>query len=225
MTDDLKVTKKVQDAIALMDLHENASPVYHFVKRSVDIICSLMAIIVLSPLMLIITLCIRFESDGSAMFKQKRVGEGGKIFTLYKFRSMYKDAEQRLNELKKNNQVKGNMFKMKDDPRITRVGKFIRKTSLDELPQLFNIFKGDMTLVGPRPPLISEVLSYEPWHCLRLSIVPGLSGLWQTSGRNSLSFDHMVRLDLHYIKIRTLTFDTMVILKTFKVFLFDDTAF
>lgn len=223
--DDVKVTDKVSKVIGKTDMHLNISPIYAFIKRAADIMLSLYAIILLSPILLITAVAIHLESPGPAIFKQKRVGKGGKIFTIYKFRSMYNDAERRLEELKRNNQIKGHMFKMKDDPRITKVGKLIRKTSIDELPQIFNILMGDMSLIGPRPPLIREVLEYENWHCLRLAVTPGLSGLWQISGRNTLSFDQMVRLDLHYVKKRSMSFDILVVFKTFRVFLWDKSAF
>ncbi len=155
------------------------------------------------------------EDKGPVFFSQKRVGKNGRIFKIYKFRSMYVDAEERKKELMKNNEMSGAMFKMKDDPRITKVGKFIRKTSIDELPQFLNILKGDMSLVGTRPPTIDEVNVYENWHRRRLSIKPGLTGLWQVSGRNKINdFDDVVKYDLEYIDNWSVLMDIKLILKT-----------
>ena len=154
---------------------------------------------------------IKLESPGPVFFGQTRVGKNGRKFTFYKFRSMYQDAEQRKQELMKDNEVQGLMFKMKDDPRITRVGRFIRKTSIDELPQFWNILKGDMSLVGTRPPTIDEFERYEAKHKCRLSMTPGLTGLWQISGRSDITdFDEVVRLDMQYI-------DNWSILKDIKI--------
>lgn len=225
MTNEQQLTEKIQKVICQYDVYENVSPLYCFIKRFIDFSICLVAFICLSPVFLLVALAIRLESKGSVIFKQKRVGINGKIFTIYKFRSMYQDAEKRLEELKSKNQIKGHMFKMKDDPRVTKVGKIIRRTSLDELPQIFNILKGDMALIGPRPPLVREVEQYESWQYMRLSVIPGLSGLWQISGRNALSFDQMVRLDMHYIKKRSLVFDFLIFFNTFKVLFFDKSAF
>ncbi|MBO6383970.1 sugar transferase [Enterococcus casseliflavus] len=189
--------------------------VYHFVKRTIDIVGSLLGLIVLSPLFIIIGYMIKKEdSSGPVFFSQDRVGKDGKLFKMYKFRSMCVDAEERLALLLEHNEVEGAMFKMKDDPRVTKIGKFIRKTSIDELPQLWNVLKGDMSLVGPRPPLEREVDIYKEYDLQRLYIKPGCTGLWQVSGRNDLSFDEMVFLDLSYIKKESFVYDLKIIFKT-----------
>ena len=174
---------------------------YVFNKRLFDIICSLLAIIVLSPLLLIVGLLVVATSKGPMIYVSKRVGKNGRIFNFYKFRSMYKDAEQRLNELLNHNEIDGGVtFKMKNDPRITPFGKFIRKTSIDELPQLFNILKGDMSIIGPRAALPREVVLYPEEALDRLQVPQGLSGEWQANGRSNTSFDNMIRMDLDYIQ-------------------------
>lgn len=200
--------------------------VYLLMKRIIDIFGSLCGIILLSFLFIIIAILIKVEDPkGSIFFSQKRVGVNGREFKMYKFRSMVWNAEERLAELLKFNEVSGAMFKMKDDPRITKVGKFIRKTSIDELPQLFNVLKGDMSLVGPRPPLPREVAEYSLHDKQRLLVTPGCTGLWQVSGRNSLGFAEMVELDLQYIRKRTLIFDIKIILKTVLVLFGSKDAF
>ncbi|WP_307311736.1 sugar transferase [Neobacillus driksii] len=193
----------------------NDGKIYLFTKRFIDITGSLFGIIILSLLFMIIALLIKLEDPkGAVFFSQKRVGLNGKAFRMYKFRSMVSNAEEKLEELLKLNEISGAMFKMKDDPRITRVGKFIRKTSIDELPQLFNVLKGDMSLVGPRPPLPREVAEYTQYDKQRLLVTPGCTGLWQVSGRNSLSFDEMVELDLEYMQKCSILFDLKIIFKT-----------
>ena len=174
---------------------------YSFFKRFFDIVCSLLAIIVLSPFLLIIGLIVVCTSKGPMIYVSKRVGKNGKIFNFYKFRSMYKDAEQRLNELLDQNEIKGGVtFKMKNDPRITPFGRFIRKTSIDELPQLFNILKGDMSIIGPRAALPREVEIYPEEALDRLSVPQGLSGEWQANGRSDTTFDNMIKMDLDYVQ-------------------------
>lgn len=188
---------------------------YRYTKRSTDIVGSLAGIIVLSFLFLVISVWIKIEDPrGPVFFSQKRVGKDGKEFNMYKFRSMVTDAEERLKELLALNETTGAMFKMKNDPRVTRVGRFIRKTSIDELPQLFNVLKGDMSLVGPRPPLPREVEEYTSYDKQRLLVMPGCTGLWQVSGRSNIGFKEMVELDLQYIQNRTLLFDIKIIFKT-----------
>ena len=180
-------------------------------KRCLDIAGSLVGMVLLAVAALFVAPAIRLESPGPVFFGQTRVGKNGRKFTFYKFRSMYQDAEQRKKDLMKDNEVSGLMFKMKDDPRITRVGRFIRKTSIDELPQLWNILKGDMSLVGTRPPTIDEFERYEAKHKCRLSMTPGLTGLWQISGRSDITdFDEVVKLDMQYI-------DNWSILKDIKI--------
>ena len=180
----------------------------------------------LSPLFLLIAIIIKIEDPkGPVFFKQIRVGKDNKEFYMYKFRSMVFNAEQLLQDLMSNNEVEGAMFKMKNDPRVTRMGRFIRKTSIDELPQLWNVLKGDMSLVGPRPPLPREVNEYTTYEMQRLLVTPGCTGLWQVSGRSNLSFYQMVELDLLYIQKRSLRFDLKIILKTFSVLLGSKDAF
>ncbi|QWH63549.1 sugar transferase [Bacillus mycoides] len=195
----------------------NARKGYLLTKRCMDFIGALCGLILLSPLFLIIALIIKYEDPkGPVLFKQIRVGKDGKEFHMYKFRSMVADAEERLKDLLQYNEVSGAMFKMKEDPRITKIGKFIRKTSLDELPQLINVLKGEMSLVGPRPPLPREVKEYTAYDKQRLLVIPGCTGLWQVSGRNNLGFKEMVQLDLQYIKKRSILFDIIIIFKTVK---------
>lgn len=187
---------------------------YLFTKRVIDCVGSIIGMIIFLPLALVIALTIKFEDGGSIIFKQKRVGYNGSFFYIYKFRSMCDDAELLKLEMLAKNDVEGAMFKIKDDPRITRCGKFLRRHSLDELPQLLNVLKGDMSLVGPRPPLVDEVAEYTSYEKQRLLVRPGLSGLWQISGRNNLSFSEMVELDLKYIQTRNTYIDIVIILKT-----------
>lgn len=199
---------------------------YLFFKRLIDLVGSLLLLIFLSPLFLIVGIIIKVDdSKGKIIFSQTRLGKDGKPFQMYKFRSMYSDAEARLEELLALNEVEGAMFKMKDDPRITRVGKFIRKTSIDELPQLFNVLKGDMSLVGPRPPLEREVKEYTSYDKQRLLVQPGCTGLWQVTGRNDVGFDEMVELDLIYIEKQSLRFDFLILFKTLRVLLTRDGAY
>jgi lipopolysaccharide/colanic/teichoic acid biosynthesis glycosyltransferase len=148
------------------------------------------------------------------LYRQQRVGKDGRLFHMLKFRSMYRDADQRRAELSAANEATGPLFKMRNDPRVTRSGRFLRRTSLDELPQLLNVLRGEMSLVGPRPPLPSEVESYEEWQLGRLRAVPGMTGLWQVSGRSEVSFHDMVRLDLHYIRNWSLSLDLEILWRT-----------
>ena len=175
---------------------------------------STLGLIGLSPVMGIVAYEIKREDGGPVFYKQVRVGKNGKKFKMYKFRSMVVNADQLLDELKEKNEVDGAMFKMKHDPRITKIGHFIRKHSLDELPQLVNVLKGDMSLVGPRPPLPSEVEQYTSYDKQRLYVVPGCTGLWQATERNNVGFDEMVRLDLKYIKNSNLMYDLWIVGKT-----------
>ncbi|MGJ8539698.1 sugar transferase [Heyndrickxia coagulans] len=188
---------------------------YTMIKRGMDIIGASMGLIFLSWLFLIVAVLIKIEDPkGTVFFKQVRVGKNGKTFYMYKFRSMVSDAEEKLKYLLKYNEIEGAMFKLKEDPRVTNIGKFIRKTSIDELPQLWNVLKGEMSLVGPRPPLPREVKEYTNYDKQRLLVIPGCTGLWQVSGRNSLSFQEMVELDLQYIRKRNSYFDLKIIIKT-----------
>lgn len=184
-------------------------------KRILDIIGASIGLCLLSGLFIIVAILIKIEDPkGPIFFTQKRVGKNGKEFNMYKFRSMVADAEERLLELLKLNETTGAMFKMKNDPRVTKIGRFIRKTSIDELPQLFNVLKGEMSLVGPRPPLIREVAEYTSYDKQRLLVTPGCTGLWQVSGRSNIGFTEMVELDLKYIKKRNTWFDIIIIFKT-----------
>ena len=201
--------------IVLSEKDIQISKLYLATKRTIDIVGSLTGIIILFPLFLLVAVCIKLEAvKDPIIFSQLRVGKNGKCFKIYKFRSMVRDAEEKLTELLHRNDVKGHMFKMKKDPRITKVGKFIRKTSIDELPQLINILLGQMSFVGPRPPLPREVKEYTEYEKQRLLITPGCTGLWQISGRSDLDFNQMLELDLKYISNRTIWFDMKIIVKT-----------
>ena len=194
---------------------------YWVLRRAQDIVFSLLALILLAPLALVISLAIVLDSPGDgAIFRQRRVGRDGKLFWLYKFRTMCPDAEKRLNELLKLNQMDGPVFKIKGDPRITRVGRFLRKTSLDELPQLLNVLRGDMSIVGPRPALPREVELYSDYQRQRLYVTPGLSCYWQIAPhRNEMSFDEWVALDLKYIQERSFWVDWKIIFLTVRAML------
>ncbi|WP_418223320.1 sugar transferase [Clostridium isatidis] len=199
--------------------------VYNFIKRTIDIIGSLCGLILLSPLLLVMGVLIKLDSKGPIIFAQKRVGLNGKQFKMYKFRSMIVNAEELKDKLKENNEMSGPMFKMKDDPRITKVGKFIRKTSIDELPQLINVLKGEMSLVGPRPSLPKEVEAFDLWMLKRLEVKPGLTCYWQVSGRNSIDFENWMKLDIKYVNDRSLLLDIKLIFKTFFVLFGDKNAY
>ena len=199
--------------------------IYLFFKRAMDIIGSLCGIILLSPLLIIVALAIKIEDPkGSIFFSQQRCGKDNKLFPMYKFRSMVSNAEELLEELMEHNEMDGPVFKIKDDPRITRVGKFIRKTSIDELPQLFNILIGHMSIVGPRPAIPHEVAEYSHYHKQRLLVKPGLTCIWQVSGRNSIGFDEWMEMDLEYIEKRNLWMDIKLIFKTVGVLFGDENA-
>ena len=194
-------------------------------KRLLDIVASLLGIILLSPIFIIVAIAIKIEDPkGKVIFSQPRCGKDSKLFSMYKFRSMVSNAEELLTELKELNEMDGPVFKIKEDPRITKVGKFIRKTSIDELPQLFNVLKGDMSLVGPRPPIPNEVNQYNEYQRQRLLVKPGLTCIWQVSGRNTIGFDEWVDMDIDYIKNRNLFMDIKLILKTVGVLFGDDNA-
>ena len=194
---------------------------YWVLRRAQDIVFSLLALILLAPLALLISLAIVLDSPGDgAIFRQRRVGRDGKLFWLYKFRTMCPDAEEQLNELLSQNQMDGLVFKIKGDPRITRVGRFLRKTSLDELPQLLNVLQGDMSIVGPRPALPREVELYSDYQRQRLYVTPGLSCYWQIAPhRNEMSFDEWVALDLKYIQERSFWVDWKIIFLTVRAML------
>ena len=198
--------------------------VYCFFKRLMDIICSLIGIIALIPVFFMVALAIKIESRGPIVFVQKRVGKDGKTFGIYKFRSMVANAEELKDKLYDKNEMNGPMFKMKKDPRITKVGKFIRKTSIDELPQLINVLRGEMSLVGPRPSIPNEVRKFDDWMLQRLSVTPGLTCYWQVSGRNDIEFRDWMKLDIKYVEERSIVVDIKLIFKTFFVLFGDEHA-
>jgi len=183
-------------------------------KRLLDIGVSLSLLGIAAPVITLVALMIKITSPGSVFFKQKRLGLNGRKFTLYKFRTMIEDAHERRGEVEHLNEMTGPVFKSKSDPRVTPVGRILRRFSLDELPQLWNVLKGDMSLVGPRPPIPEEVESYHRWHRRRLSMKPGLTCLWQISGRNNIDFDHWMQLDLQYIDNWSPSLDFKILLRT-----------
>jgi exopolysaccharide biosynthesis polyprenyl glycosylphosphotransferase len=183
-------------------------------KRLVDVIGSLAALVLLSPVLAIVALAIVWRDGRPALYRQTRIGLHGRPFSVYKFRSMVKDADQRLRELEALNEIQGPAFKVTDDPRVTRVGRILRKTSLDELPQFWNVLRGEMSIVGPRPPLPAEVRDYDIWHRRRLAMKPGITGLWQVSARHEENFDQWVRLDIDYIDRWSLLLDLRIMLRT-----------
>jgi exopolysaccharide biosynthesis polyprenyl glycosylphosphotransferase len=203
------------NGIPLIGLREPSLQVTsQLVKRGIDILVSLTSIIALSPVLAATALAIVIDSPGSAIFPQIRVGQGGRTFTLYKFRSMRTGADDEKDDLRRVTETNGVTFKLKADPRRTRVGRFIRRTSLDELPQFYNVLRGEMSLVGPRPAIPSEVEKYEEWHRKRLLVKPGLTGLWQVMGRSELPFEEMVMLDVFYIENWSLPMDLKILLRT-----------
>ncbi|HHN93753.1 MAG TPA: undecaprenyl-phosphate glucose phosphotransferase [Anaerolineae bacterium] len=195
------------------------------VKRGVDIAGAVVGLTVGAPLMALIALAIKLESPGPVLFRQTRVGAGGHLFEMYKFRSMRGGAEAELEKLRELNEADGPLFKIHNDPRLTRVGRLLRRTSLDELPQLWNVLRGEMSLVGPRPPIPAEVDLYQRWHKRRLEVRPGMTGLWQVSGRSLLSFDEMVLLDIYYIENWSLWLDFKIMLRTIPQMLFGNGAY
>jgi exopolysaccharide biosynthesis polyprenyl glycosylphosphotransferase len=195
-------------------------------KRILDIVVSATALVLLSPLFLIVALWIRLDSKGPIFFSQIRVGKGGQKFTMWKFRSMYVDAEKRKAALMNENEMRGGvLFKMKNDPRITPIGNFIRKFSIDELPQLWNVLIGDMSLVGPRPPLPNEVAQYTPYQRQRLKVTPGITCIWQVSGRSRIPFPEQVEMDLKYIANQSFFYDLTLLLQTIPAVLGTQGAF
>ena len=204
----------------------NKKCVFFFCKRVIDLVGSALGLILLFPFFVVLAILMKIEDfKAPIFFSQTRIGLNGKKFKMYKIRSMVVNAEELLEELLEKNEVEGAMFKMKDDPRITKVGKFIRKTSIDELPQLWNVVKGDMSLVGPRPPLEREVEEYTEYDMQRLVIKPGCTGLWQVSGRNELGFSEMVELDLKYIRSLSLWNDLVIGVKTVWVMVKPNSAY
>ncbi|MGG7211029.1 sugar transferase [Clostridium baratii] len=197
---------------------------YYFFKRFIDVIGAFLGLVVLSPIILIISILIKLDSNGPILFSQDRVGKDKKVFKMYKFRSMVVNAEELKSKLKEQNEMSGPMFKMKEDPRVTKIGKFIRKTSIDELPQLINVIKGEMSLVGPRPSLPKEVEQFEPWMMERFQVKPGLTCYWQVYGRNDIDFEDWMKLDIKYVQERNIFIDLKLIFKTVFVLFGDDSA-
>ena len=194
-------------------------PVYFACKRALDLLIAAPALIVTAPVLLVAALLIKLDSRGPALFSQMRIGQGGQPFLVYKFRTMQHNADPEIHRryvetLIQQQALGDGSYKMTRDPRITRVGRLLRRTSIDELPQIFNVLKGEMSLVGPRPPLPYEVESYQPWHLGRLATIPGITGLWQVRGRSRVPFDEMVRMDLEYIAHQSLGLDLKIMALT-----------
>lgn len=204
----------------------SAKRTYLMIKRMIDLVGAACGLLLLSPLLLVVAVLIKLENPKAPVFfYQNRVGINEKNFRMFKFRSMVPNAEDLLTELLHKNEIEGHMFKMKHDPRITTIGRFIRRTSIDELPQLWNVVRGNMSLVGPRPPLPREVAEYSSYDKLRLRVKPGCTGLWQVSGRNELGFKEMVELDLEYIEKRNVLLDLQIIMKTAKAMIGSEDAY
>jgi exopolysaccharide biosynthesis polyprenyl glycosylphosphotransferase len=221
----MNTDRDVKKTVEMRRLKSNATSSYLVAKRLLDIAFSTIILFLILPVLLLIAVSIKVDSRGPVFFSQKRCGVNGALFKMYKFRSMVINAEQLLHALESRNDVKGCMFKMKKDPRVTRMGRFLRKTSLDELPQFLNVLWGDMSIVGPRPPIPSEVNEYGMWHNLRLSVKPGITGLWQVSARNKVSFEEMVALDLKYIRERNFLYDLKIIIRTIPLMLGDKRSY
>jgi exopolysaccharide biosynthesis polyprenyl glycosylphosphotransferase len=185
-----------------------------FFKRAFDVVSSAVAVLLLSPAFIATAIAVKADSPGPVFFRQTRVGKNGRPFKMLKFRSMYVDAEDRLESLRAQNEASGPVFKMRNDPRVTRVGRFIRRTSLDELPQFLNVLSGEMSIVGPRPPVPAEVKQYQRWQRRRLSVKPGITCTWQVSGRSDISFDQWMKLDLEYIDTWSLWHDIQICCRT-----------
>lgn len=221
----LRYQRKVQDALFvsyitklkgtdLKPFQKTPGRFLFFIKRVVDVIGAMTFLVLFSILLVFIALAIKLNSKGPIIFRQIRVGKDGKHFTFYKFRSMYMDADERILQLQQFNETNGATFKMKNDPRVTRVGRILRRTSLDEIPQLLNVLLGDMSLVGPRPGIPREVMRYAEWQRRRLEVIPGLTGLWQVSGRSNIGFEDMTKLDIYYIDNYSLFLDIKILFKT-----------
>ena len=221
---DFKIAKSYQselDGIPLITFETTFAEGWQlFVKRGVDIIASGFGLLMLFPFFLLTAILIKLTSAGPIFFAQKRIGISGRYFTLYKFRTMHKDAHKKLEQVADLNEMNGPIFKIKNDPRLTKLGKILRKFSIDELPQLYNVFVGHMSLVGPRPPLPREVKQYKPWQRRRLSMRPGLTCIWQVSGRNKVDFDEWMKLDLKYLDTWSLWLDFKILMKTVPIVLF-----
>ncbi|HLF78943.1 MAG TPA: sugar transferase [Dehalococcoidia bacterium] len=218
-----EIRARVMEGVAGVELEPK--PFYTAGKRVLDIIIAMAGLIATLPLTLAIALLIKLDSPGPVFFRQERLGRGLKHFSMLKFRSMYTDKTEVPPELLLKNESSGPLFKMRRDPRVTRVGRWLRRTSLDELPQLINILRGEMSVVGPRPPLPRELEGFDTVQRLRLRVTPGLTGLWQVSGRSNLKFDEMVQLDMSYIENRSLWLDLKIMLKTVPSVIFAKGAF
>ena len=216
LSDDKKTTEE-QHALHLQPIFFSKMSMW---KRLTDIVLSALALVALSPLLLMIAFAVKCTSKGPIFFKQKRAGLGGVPFTILKFRTMQVDAEKKKAELQQFNERTGPVFKMENDPRVTKLGKFLRQLSLDELPQLLNVFKGDMSLVGPRPPTMDEVEKYESWHNYRLEVKPGITCIWQVYARHEKSFENWVRLDIKYKKEQSFLLDMKLLLMTIPAVLY-----
>jgi exopolysaccharide biosynthesis polyprenyl glycosylphosphotransferase len=187
---------------------------YAVAKRAFDMVAGALALILLLPLFPVVAVMIRLDSPGPVFYRQTRLGRGGRRFKFLKFRSMCGDADRRLTEVEALNEQDGPVFKIRSDPRVTAVGRFLRRSSFDELPQILNVLRGEMSIVGPRPPLPSEVDRYRPWHRRRLEVKPGITCLWQISGRSHIGFEEWMRLDMEYLKTRSFRTDLLIFLKT-----------
>jgi exopolysaccharide biosynthesis polyprenyl glycosylphosphotransferase len=221
-----RVVMENLDGIPLFGVQEpHLSPWQNVAKRGIDIVVSAFMLIVLAPVMGLTAVASKLDSPGPVSIRQPRVGRGGAVITCFKFRSMYVDAESRMAELRAQNEASGPLFKMRNDPRRTRVGRVIRRASIDEFPQFWNVLRGEMSLVGPRPGMPSEVREYDSWHRRRLEAMPGLTGLWQVSGRSDLSFDEMVLLDIYYIENWSPLLDLNILFKTVPTVLFGSGAY
>jgi lipopolysaccharide/colanic/teichoic acid biosynthesis glycosyltransferase len=216
---------KMLDAVNPTEERAEVSRSYLAMKRGLDLVLCIPGLVLMSPLLLLIAAAIRLESPGPVLFRQLRVGKDHRPFYCLKFRSMSQDAEKRKDEIAHLNEVDGPVFKIRHDPRVTRVGRILRKLSLDELPQLINVVRGEMTLVGPRPPLPREVEQYEEWMLRRLDVTPGITCIWQISGRSDTNFEQWMRMDLEYVEHRSLGRDIVILLRTIPAVLFGRGAY
>lgn len=219
-------TKDTKNSELVLDQKKiNSRIFYRTLKKMTDRILSVFGLVILSPLFLVVSVLIKREDHGPIFYVQRRIGRNGKIFNMYKFRSMIVHADKKIDDLVNRNEVEGPMFKMHNDPRVTRVGRVIRKYSLDELPQLFNVLRGDMSLVGPRPPLEREVRDYTSYDFQRLMVTPGCTGLWQVTERNDVGFHEMVELDLEYIQKSGFIFDLWILVRTVWIMIRPNSAY
>jgi len=208
-----------------VELHPADTLYLRFGKRALDLAGAVFALIATAPLMLVMAALVKLESRGPILYKSQRIGRGGRPFTFYKLRSMVDGAHRRLDDVAHLNEADGPVFKISNDPRVTRIGRFLRRTSIDEIPQFLNVLKGEMSLVGPRPPIPEEVARYEPWQLKRLSVRPGLTCLWQISGRSRIGFEEWMRLDLQYIRRQSLWMDLGILLRTIPAVISRDGAY